>query len=232
MIRIRGRSVPQDLIKRVAVSVSNRIGPARSKAPSLISYLPELGYVASSLRYFPNIESYQIYSRGKKDSVLNLDSDVEIARARYNLASHAGMLFLLSFPTAPAAKDFYSSPVIFKPKGSKGNNLYSKQAGPLVAVLQGDFEPASADKILNSLEYHYSIKWVYDKNNQSEVIWGVPAVILRTVVNSIIFVVLLCIVSIVIGFGFAVLRFKLRGHASKESIHKNEQNEFIRLRLR
>ncbi len=231
-VRIEGRGVAPDLSKRVAISISNRIGPVRPKAPSLISHLPKLGYEASSLHFFPGLKSYQLFFEKSPAESLKLGLDVEIAQARYHLENHSGTLFLLSFPTAEAAEDYVSTPVNFEPAAGDKNSFYTKRAGPLVAILRGDFEPAAANRILDSLKYSYSIRWVSSKNNQPRTIWGVPTKILRTVVSSLIFAALLCVVSMVIGFGFAVVRFMLSGHESNQSTNQTEQNEIIRLRLR
>jgi hypothetical protein len=104
--------------------------------------------------------------------------------------------------------------------------------GPLVAVLEGVLDPYAADRILGSLKYEYSIRWIYDKQNQSKIIWGVPTKILGTVVKSLIFVGLLCLVSIAVGAGFAFLRFGIRARRFSGSSHAQDPNEIIRLRLR
>jgi len=42
---------------------------------------------------------------------------------------------------------------------------------------------------------------------------------------------LLCVVSMIIGIGFAVCRFVLRERMSQKSTHQTEQDEIMRLRL-
>lgn len=51
-----------DLSKRVAVSVSNRIGNRSPATPQLITHLPKTGYEASSLRYYLGPKSYHTYA--------------------------------------------------------------------------------------------------------------------------------------------------------------------------
>ena len=104
--------------------------------------------------------------------------------------------------------------------------------GPLVAILEGVLDPYAADQILGSLKYEYYIRWIYDKQNQTKIIWGVPTQILGTVVKSFLFVGLLSLVSIVIGVGFAFLRFGIRSRGSSDSSHEPDPNEIIQLRLR
>jgi hypothetical protein len=231
--RIQGRGVTQDFLKQVAVSVSNRIGSIHPKVPSLVSHLPKLGYDAASLRFFSGLKAYEAYSKSIGGPYLKLDLDLEIAQARYRMGNQTGMLCLLSFPTTGVAEEYFAAPVLFKSINSDGNgSLYTKEAGPLVAILSGDFDAASAEKILSYLKYSYSIRWVYDKRNQLKTVWGIPTRILGTVVDALLFVALLCVVSLVVGSGFAVFRFMFRGYVSKKSVQQTEQDEIIRLRLR
>jgi hypothetical protein len=232
LVRIQGHGFAQDFLARVAISVSNRIGPIHPKVPSLVSHLPELGYEATSLRFFSGLGTYDAYYKNIIGPYLKLDSDLEIAQASYRLENQTGFLWLLSFPTTAAAEEYFAAPVIFKSINNNGNSLFTKRAGPLIAILKGDFDPTSANKILGSLKYSYSIRWVYDKRNQSKTIWGIPTRILETVVDSLLFAALLCVVSFVVGFGFAVLRFILRRRANQKSIQQTEQDEIIQLRLR
>jgi len=232
LVRIQGQGIAQDLLARAANSVSNRIGPVHPKVPSLVSHLPELGYESASLRFFSGLKAYDAYCKNIIGPYLKLDSDLEIAQAIYQLEKQTGFLWLLSFPTTAAAEEYIADPVIFKSINRKANSLYTKRAGPLIAILSGDFDSTSADKILGSLKYSYSIRWVYDKRNQSKTIWGIPTRILETVVDSLLFAALLCVVSFVVGFGFAVLRFILRRRANQKSIQQTEQDEIIQLRLR
>ena len=231
-VRIQGRDIPGDLLKRVASSVSNRIGSGRQKAPSLISHLPKLGYDARSLRYFPGMKAYRSYAGGATAEYLKPNSDAEMAQARYSLDDRAGMLFLLSFPTAQVAEEYFANLAGPQSAEKHGNGLYAKRAGPLVAILDGSFDPSSADRILSSIRFSYSVRWIYEKRVKPTIIWGVPTGILGTVVGSLFFVVLLCGVSMLAGVGFAVVRFVLRGYASDNSPDRLEQTEITQLRLR
>jgi hypothetical protein len=231
-VRIQGRGASEDLIKRVANSISNRIGTGRHKPPALISHFPRPGYDASSLRYFPGLKSYESYASGMIAEPLQFNSDMEIAQARYLLENQAGVLSLLNFPTAQVAEEYFSE--LTGPKGAEktGTAMYAKKAGPIVAILEGTFDPVSADKILGSIKFSYSIRWIYEKRNKPTTIWGVPVGILGTVVRSLFFMALLCGVSIAAGVGFAVFRFVLRGYAPQNPLDRPERTEITQLRLR
>jgi len=231
-IRMRASGVPEDLLKRVAGSVSNRLGPEKQEIPSLISHLPRPGYDASSLRYFPGLESFENFAGSKAGAFLKFQSDVEIAQARYSLGTRSGVLSLLNFPTPQVAEDCYADLTANGARyaSAAGGAIYTKRVGPIVAALEGSFDPAAANTILDPIQFRYSVRWIYEKSSSPATIWGVPAGILGTVVRSLFFVVLLCGVSIVAGAAFAFFRFALRGRSSDNILDR--QSEITRLRLR
>ena len=101
-----------------------------------------------------------------------------------------------------------------------------------MALLEGAFDPRTAESILRPLKFEYSVRWIYDKNNENRIVWGIPTPILGTVVKSLFFVALLCLVSIAAGAGFAFFRFALREHGSGGAADQSEQTDIIRLRLK
>lgn len=225
--RIQGRGAPEDLLKRVAVSVSNRIGSQRSKPPSLISHLPKLGFDRSSLRYYPGVKAYESYSSRFGSRPLKLAEDAEIAQARYYLDNNSGILTLLSFPTAEVAEEYFEGLT-----AQASNKLFAKKAGPIVGILEGPFEPGTADKILSPIRYSYSVQWVYEKGGNPKTVWGVPTGILTTVVKSLFFVVLLFGFSILAGIGFAAFRVMLKRRRLKRPPGHMDETEITRLRMR
>ncbi len=227
-VRIEGRGAPEDLARRVAISVSNRIGPQRPKPPSLVAHMPKLGYDASSLRYYPGIKAFEAYPGNAGTNHFRLSPDMEIAQAHYSLNNYTGTLSLLSFPTGPVAEEYFAG--LTGSESGARTKLYTKRAGPIVGVLEGPFDPRTADKILSSIQYSYSIKWIYEKQ-QPKVMWGIPAGILGTVVKSLLFVVILAGFSILIGIAVAAFRVLLRKYAPGYSPDSPERTEITRLKL-
>lgn len=232
LVRIHGQNAPDELLKRIASSICNRIGLSQEKRPSLISHFPSSGLDASSLQYFPGQQSYKSYAGEKAAESLGLVSDAEIARANYNLDNRSGSLFLLHFPTGQVAEDYFSELGKGRLYHAVAMHRYAKKIGPIVALLNGPISPAAADKFLSSLRYSYSIRWVYEKRNNTKIIWGIPVSILGTVVRSLFFIAVLSVISVVVGAGFAVLRFFLRSYLTKNSPDRPEQDEITQLRLR
>ena len=229
LARLQGKAAP-DLVKRIATSVSNRIGQRETALPSLIGHFPKGGYDPSSIRYFLGPRSYEAFYTAKSGSHLNFEPGMEIAQARYTLNNQTGMLSLISFPTHEMAEGFQES--MEAPGSNAGYKLYVKRAGPLVGLLEGSFDPGTADSLLSSIRFTYAIKWIYNKDNRNAgTIWGVPMPILHTVVRSIALVALLCLFSIAAGAGFAFFRVWLRRYAPHNILDRPERTEMTRLKL-
>jgi hypothetical protein len=230
-VRIQGRGTPEDLVRRVAVSVSNRMGQHRVKLPSLVSYLPRKGYDAASLRYYPGMKAFESFSGSSTSLPFRINPDMEIVQAHYGLDNYAGTLYLLSFPTPEIAEDYYHGFNGAGAPATPSHRTYLKRAGAVVGVLEGSFDPGTAEKILGTFKtsQSYSVQWVYEKSNRPKMVWGVPVGILSTVVKSLLFVVVLCGVSVLAGFAVAYLRVAIR---CKRSPDQAEKNEITRLRLR
>ena len=231
-IRIQGAAAPEALLRRIADSISNRIGLDRGETPALISHLPEAGLSRASLRYYPGADAFKSLSESTEKEFLQFGSDMEIAHVRYALENQTGDLYLLDFPTPQVAEEFFAQWPNLKSEPSAEKLIYTKRVGPLVAILEGTFDPATADRILDPLKYEYSIRWIYDTKNQTRIIWGVPTQILGTVVKSLLFVAILCLLSVVAGAGFAFLRFGIHGRSRSGNSNEPDPGEITRLRLR
>jgi hypothetical protein len=209
-VEIKGEGIPEDFMKRIAISMSNRIGQLQGKRPALISHLPKAGLDASTLKYFPGFKSFKTFTRKLPVRIRACGEDMEIAQAQYRENGEAGTLSMLYFPTNELAQDCYSKLTANSTQNSPGK-AYVKTVGPLVGILEGSFDPGSANKILNSVQYSYSVQWIYEKKEKPSTFWGVPVAILRTVVKSVFFVSILAVLSIVAGVVFAFARFNFRG---------------------
>jgi hypothetical protein len=230
-INIHGKGVPDEFLKRVALWVSERLGQPPKKRPALISHLPKTGLDDSTLRYFPGIKTLATYSKNLPVWMQACGDDMEIVEAKYTMGNNTGALWLMNFPTDQIAEDCSSK--LGAIKSSNGaDKEYVKSAGPLVGFLSGPFDEDSADKVMNSIQYNYSVQWIYDKNEKlpgkTRNIFGVPPGILKTVVKSIFFVVWLAFLSLAAGVVFAIVRFRTRRKMSKNAL----DNEITHLRMR
>ncbi len=230
-IRIRNLRAPRDLLNRIALAVSNRIGPRQEKPPALIAHFPKLGYDPSSLKYIIGPKSFQSHSSLIANGQLKFDTTMEIAQARYSVEGQNGILSLISFPTSQVADEYFSG-LAGPESAEKNRRTYAKKVGPILGILDGSFSPDVAEKIMNSIQYAYSIRWIYEKKLNTATVWGVPVGILGTVVRSLLFVALLCVLSIFAGIGFAGLRFMARRYESKNAPDKAGQSGNTYLRIR
>ncbi len=232
-VRIKG-SAPADLYRRIALSVSNRIGTRKRALPSLLTHLPQTGLDPDSIRYFLGPISLETYGTAISGTKGVFGPETEIAQAKYSEGGASGMLSLIGFPTHQAAESYFDKlSSSGSPADAKGaERKYAKRVGPIVGILQGGFDPVAARTILQPLKYTYSITWIYDKNERnSKTFWGVPVGILGTVVRSLALTALLCGMSIFLGVGMAMFRVFLRGYAPNNFLDRPERTEMIRLRL-
>jgi hypothetical protein len=223
-----------DLPRRVAVSVGNRIG-VHEPAPPLVSRFPGLGLEPQSVRYFLGPGSLDAYAYSGTVKRIGLPPDVEVAQARYRIEGAEGTLALVGFPTSQLAQDYYER--LFRERGAgeawiDRSGLYLKRSGPLVGILEGGFVPPQAERLLTSVEFTYSIQWIYDKRHHGpRTVWGIPMGILGTVVRSLVFTSLLCVVSTLAGMLIALTRVLMRRYAPGNPLDRPERTELIRLKL-
>jgi hypothetical protein len=214
------------LTRGVAISVANRIGNREANPPGLIRHIPADGCDSGSVRYLLGPLAIASFASPVGGNSLKLPGDVEVAQVNCTSQGQSGILTLFSFPTIQLAEEYFESGSLSINRSSGAANLYTKQTGPLVAILEGNFSPETADKTLGSIQFSYSIKWIYNKSNQqSHTIWGVPVKLLGTVVRSIVFTGLLCLVSMLTGVLIAAGRVIARKHGFRAA------DTFIRLKL-
>lgn len=229
-VRIRSRA-PGDLLRRIATSVGNRIGRRAQAPPSLVTHLPEIGCASSSIRYFMGPRSADAFSQPVAGRRLVFTDPAEIVQAPYSVEGRSGLLTLVSFPTMQMADDYYERSMEWLGRAERPARLYAAKAGPIIGILEGNFDPGIADKVLGSLQYSYTVKWIYDKYKNAPTIWGLPYGIMSTVVRSIVLVSLLCLASILAGAALALFRVALRTYAPNNFLDRPERTELIRLKL-
>jgi hypothetical protein len=229
LVRIRSEA-PGDLARRVARSVGNRIA-RHEHEPSLIANLPKLGLDPVSLRYCLGPLAFARYAQPVAGKRIEFRDELEIAQARYSIENQTGILSLVGFPTVQLADEYFES--LFGLMGSNPKTeLYFKKSGPMLAILEGDFTPRTADKLLGSIEFSYSIKWIYDaRNRSSNGMWGVSSGLMGTVVRSLALTGLLAGFSLLAGGLFATFRLLLRGYAPDNFLDRRDRTELIRLKF-
>ena len=233
-VRVSGKGAPKELLEKSAAAVNAKTEHLSGGGqPGLFDYFPPDGYDALSMRYFPSQDTYKTWTGGKTSWYIDTNYDMEIATARYFAGNRSGTVSLLKFPTPELAEDYYDGLAISAYAAPDGGSIYARRAGPLVACLEGNFDPVSAYRLLSGLKFSYSLHWIDDDGNKTGIVWGIPRVILQTVVNSIVFSLTACVIAILLGSAIGAGRFALRQYREKRSPHPVEEDPgFTRLNLR
>ena len=102
----------------------------------------------------------------------------------------------------------------------------------MLAILEGDFAPRTADRLLSSIEFSYSVKWIYDAKNRAfrRNVGGIR--------RSYEYGSQVPGSDRIAGRGFTVggaivrtLRILLRGYAPNNILDRPDRTELIRLRF-
>lgn len=223
-IRILGKGAPKELFEKTAEAVSAKMAQFGGELPGLPDYFPPDGYEVSSLRYFPSLDAYKTWTGKNTPWYIDANYDMEIATARYFAENRSGTVSLLQLPTPELAEEYYDALMVSAPERAGGISIYARRAGPLVVCMEGDFDPAEAGRLLSSLNFSYSLRWVYGNEKSPGVIWGIPSIVLKAVVHSIIFSLIACITAVLIGLAIGAGRFALRQYTEKRSPKSTEES--------
>ena len=226
LVRIRGTTAG-DLPRRVALSVANRIGRRELKPPTVVGHVPTEQCDPASIRFFMGPKALQSFGLPVAGNPLLIPSDAQAAQARCAAQEQKGVLTLIGFPTIQLAEEYFDAGAVLNRDPTRNPPLYTRQTGTLVGILEGNFGPEAADKTLGSIQFSYSIKWIFDKSSgQGRTIWGVPVRILGTVVRSLVFTALLCLISIAAGILIAGGRMFVRKRWGR-----SDDSDLIRLKI-
>ena len=234
-VRILGKGASKELLEKSAAAVGAKVEQVSSGGgqPGLFAYFPPDGYDVSSLRYFPSQDAYKTWMKGKTPEYIDTNYDMEIATARYSAGNGSGTVSLLKFPTPELAEEYYDELATFLSAVPDGLSIYARRAGPLVACLEGNYDPASAYRLLSEVKFSYSLHWIDDDGSSAGIVWGIPSVVLRAVVNSLIFSLAAGVAAILLGLALGAGWFMYRHYKYKRNpIPLEEDPYFNRLNLK
>jgi len=224
--------IPGDLCQRVARSVSNRLG-VRADIPALVRHLPGDGQDSNSIRYCLGPLAASRFAAPMPLAELKFDEGVEVAQAAYSVQGQNGTLSLIGFPIGQMADSHFESlSDASRSEPEEGTRRYLRRVGPIVGILSGNFRPETARQILESLSFTYSIKWIYDKENErSRGFFSSGGGLMGTVVRSLLFTAFLCGISICAGVLLGITRILIRGLSPNNFLNRSERTEIIRLKI-
>ena len=225
-VRIQGKDAPKELLEKSASTVGGKLAHSGGEQPRLPSYLPADGLDAYSLRYFPSRDTYETWTSGQAPWYIDTTYDVEIVTADYSSGKDFGTVALLRFPTDELAEEYFDALAVSAPVATGDRSVYAKLTGPLVACLEGNHDSVSAGKLLSTVKFSYSLRWVYgdEQYTSTKTVWGVPVSILNAVVNSLIFTAVASTVVALLGLAIGVGRFTLREYRDRRSPRSMEEN--------
>lgn len=235
-IRIKGgpaaegeRRALERLMRRAAVALSRTIG-RNSGLPPLIDHMPDLGLVRGSVRYFLGpkglAQHYKIDS-----SAFGFKDEVELAIGDYRLDGRQGRLILLGYPNHHISRHYFQQ-LNGRSDQIKGEDkaFFSRRAGVIVALLLGDFDQGSADRILGSVNYAESIKWIYDRRAERAA-RSTYLPLLGAVLNSILLTLMFSLGAIMIGGAAGAFRFYLRERNPDNFLDRRARAGMVRLKI-
>lgn len=229
-VRIKSQSSRiQAIQQKIAKTLSQQI-PHHSEVPVLVTYLPETGLLSKSVHYFLGFNGFHRYTDTiTDDEALGFKNNAEAIVADYKVDRRNGKIFLLGYPNHPLAIQHFKALEEYLTPPKTAGKVYTKRSGVIVAILSGDFDQATADKLLGEITYADSVRWVYDKRGllgrTSASYTAMP--ILHSVVNSIIFTGLLCIISLSTGVLVGGARFYSRRFRERP----REESDPVMIRL-
>jgi hypothetical protein len=208
-------------------------------APPLPGYLPHQNLDTGLIHYSLGPQAYS--RSGGVLPVALVDfaaSSAEAVTANYSNRDGEGQVTLLIYPTpqlaaarlhtieaflkAPHTQAEWPQPLAESRPGS----LLTRRSGPIVAIVSGGLPAATAQKLLNQINYQADVVW----NNPSGYI-SEGSRVARLLVGIITLSGILCGAALLLGLFLGGGRALYRVMRGKPASSFEEKNEFIRLHL-
>ncbi len=167
----------------------------QSPLPIISSYLPAQGLISNSERYILGPVSLQKFDPGIPPSVAAFHMSAEAQYARYRTKSGEMGMAIFSYPTPGIARERAEDL-------AKIPGLIPKRTGPLVAVISGNADPDTAERLLGKVNYQASVTLNERAPNHEVKSFA------RTILNYMAFaglIIVFCVLSGVIFAGVRIL---------------------------
>lgn len=131
---------------------------------------------------------------------------------------------LISYPTPQIAADHLRKIEATQAQAA-APVVFSKRTGPIVVVVSGALSPSEAKSLLASVNYDADVTWNenthFDKrNNIGNLVW-----------NALVLCGIMMAFALVVGIAFGGLRVLVQRIIPEKVFHREEQIDFISLRL-
>ena len=204
--------------------------------PTLPKYLPTKGYsyVPHSAKYVAGPAAFSNLHSSLPPDVIDFQRSPELVLGRYSTSQGTATLLLIAYPTPQIAGDrlraieawVKANPCAAEERAKDGAcDFFGKRAGPIVAVVTGDFSPNDAESLLASINYDADVTWnqptsLAKKDNIGNLIMAAFAL-----------VGILILIALVIGLAFGGVRVLLQKFFPNSWFDRPEEAEIIRLNL-
>jgi hypothetical protein len=208
----------------------SRLIHQRAEIPNLVKQLPFHNQVPGSFRYVLGSRGLESLGIPVQTSSLRFEMGAEASTARYRLPSGEAQLLLISYPTPQMARKFFAriqEPSVVLKNPTPQDRIFSKRAGPLVAVLMEASDAAEAAKLLAAIQYSADLTWDEAPPRDAQEVRDY----LRTIVRSIMLTGTLLLFTFGVGVLFGLLRLAVKLWVPFPIFDRPEDVELIQLRL-
>jgi hypothetical protein len=212
------------VLARLAQRILNTI-PAADVLPAAVVHLPKENQVPDSIQLYLGNKALALNPDfpAPLKPLMGLQDDIQIAAAKYGFEV---TLFVIAYPTPALAAEYFikhqnALKSHFSPQG-----VYLKRSGSLVGVCIGPEQ--EAHRVLTSLKYAPTVKWLYDRNEELAKKERARSVsLMGVVVRAIIGTALFLAVTFGLGAVVGVIRF----HVMRKYPGLWKKKEMTRLKL-
>ncbi|OFW09958.1 MAG: hypothetical protein A3G20_02080 [Acidobacteria bacterium RIFCSPLOWO2_12_FULL_59_11] len=225
VVDIRGTGLTIGEAKFLATQIPR---PRRSEdmLPTLPDYLPQQALVPQSPKFLLGPVAFERLEKDLPSSVIGFDLGAEAVIAQYRLDGRTVQLLLVSYATPQLAakklEGFQQLPIIST--GEKGKQVFIQRKGPLVGFILNAPGQATAEKLLNRIQYEGVIVW-------NQYVSGPRENVGSMMINIFILAGVLLFISLVAGISFGGLRILAKKFLPFPIFDRPSHTEIIQLHL-
>ncbi|MBI1954915.1 MAG: hypothetical protein HYS38_00815 [Acidobacteria bacterium] len=202
--------------------------PRHSEAllPTLPVYLPKAALVSQSPKYLIGPVTFERLEKDLPSAVIGFDLGAEAVIAQYRLDGGNVRLVLVSYATPQLAakklEGFQQLPIIST--GEKGKQVFIQRKGSLVGFVLNAPGQATAEKLLNRIQYESSVVW-------NEYVPSPRENVGNLIVNVFLLAGIILFISLVAGISFGGFRVLAKKFLPFPIFDRPSYAELIQLHL-
>jgi len=192
--------------------------------PGLPAYLPSQGYIKNSAKYVLGAATLDTLGAPVPSSTVDFNAGAEVVLGKYGSSGGEATLMLISYPTPQMAGEHLRKLEASLPTNTPPS-VYVRRTGPIVVAVGGGLSPEEAKSLLASVNYEADVTWnentyLSKKDNIGNLVW-----------NALLLCGIMMLFALVIGIALGGLRVLVQRVIPERVFHREEEVEFISLRL-